>query len=69
MLESISLDIANCWITNNFLTEANERCGTLVAFDWRNEDDEYYLSEINTNIDLNKTECENLRKRIYQCLN
>jgi hypothetical protein len=61
MLESISLDIANCWITNNFLTEANERCGTLVAFDWRNEDDEYYLSEINTNIDLNKTECENFK--------
>ena len=55
--EEISLDISNYWTSNDFLTEANKNCGTLVAFDWRDE----YLTEINTNIDLNKTECENFK--------
>ena len=48
-IEKISLDIANYWISNNFFTESNNKCGTLVAFDWV----EGYLTEINTNIDLN----------------
>ena len=64
-IEKISLDIANYWTSNDFLTETNERCGTLVAFDWRNEDDEHYLTEINTNIDLNKTECENFKFDVF----
>jgi len=56
-IEDISLEISNCWISNDFLTESNKNCGTLVAFDWVDD----YLSEINTNIDLNKTECENFK--------
>ena len=61
MLESISLDIANYWITNNFLTESNKNCGTFVAFDWVKEDGEYYLTEINTNIDLSDLEIDNFK--------
>ena len=61
MLESVSLDIANYWTSNDFLTESNKMCGTFVAFDWRDS----YLSEINTNIDLNKTECENFKFDIF----
>ena len=57
MLESISLDIANYWTSNDFLTESNDRCGTLVAFDWRGD----YLTEINTNIDLGEMEVENFK--------
>jgi hypothetical protein len=57
MKETKSLEIANYWTSNDFLTEANKNCGTLVAFDWRDE----YLTEINTNIDLSKTECENFK--------
>ena len=57
MLESISLDIANYWTSNDFLTESNSRCGTFVAFDWR----EGYLIEINTNIDLGEIEVENFK--------
>ena len=56
-IEKISLDIANYWISNNFLTEANERCGPLVAFDWKDG----YLTEINTNIDLKGLECDNFK--------
>jgi len=35
MLEEISLEISNYWTSNDFLTESNKNCGTLVAFDWR----------------------------------
>mgnify|MGYP003324426675 CR=1 FL=1 len=52
MLESVSLDIANYWTSNDFLTESNKNCGTLVAFDWVKEGEEYYLTEINTNVNL-----------------
>ena len=34
MLEEISLEISNYWTSNDFLTESNKNCGTLVAFDW-----------------------------------
>ena len=61
MKEEISLEIANYWTSNDFLTESNKMCGTFVAFDWRDS----YLSEINTNIDLNKTECENFKFDIF----
>jgi hypothetical protein len=57
MLESISLDIANYWTSNDFLTESNDRCGTLVAFDWLDG----YLTGINTNIDLDEVELENFK--------
>jgi len=61
MLESISLDIANYWTSNDFLTETNKSCGTFVAFDWR----EGYLTEINTNIDLKELECENFKFDVF----
>ena len=61
MLESISLEIANYWTSNGFLTETNKNCGTLVAFDWKERDGEYYLSEINTNIDLGELESKNFK--------
>ena len=61
MLESISLDIANYWTSNDFLTESNKNCGTLVAFDWRKN----YLSEINTNIDLKELECDNFKFDVF----
>ena len=57
MLEEISLDIANYWTSNDFLTESNKNCGTLVAFDWREE----YLTEVNTNIDLQELESKNFK--------
>ena len=57
MLEEISLDIANYWTSNDFLTESNKNCGTLVAFDWRDD----YLTEINTNIDLGELESKNFK--------
>ncbi len=52
MIASISLDIANYWTSNDYLTETNERSGTLVAFDWKEDD----LLQINTNIDLGNVE-------------
>jgi hypothetical protein len=61
VLESISLDIANYWTSNDFLTESNKNCGTLVAFDWREKNEEYYLTEINTNIDLGKLESKDFK--------
>tara|TARA_B100000745_G_scaffold266923_1_gene192452 strand:+ start:18 stop:638 length:621 start_codon:yes stop_codon:yes gene_type:complete len=61
VLESISLDIANYWTSNDFLTESNSRCGTLVAFDWVKEDGEYYLTEINTNVDLSDLEVDGFK--------
>jgi len=51
MKEEISLEISNYWTSNDFLTETNKNCGTLVAFDWREKNEEYYLTEINTNRD------------------
>ena len=56
-IEKISLDIANYWISNNFFTESNNKCGTLVAFDWV----EGYLTEINTNIDLSDLELDGFK--------
>ena len=61
MLESVSLDIANYWTSNDFLTESNGRCGTLIAFDWKEEDNEFYLTEINTNLDLGKLESKDFK--------
>ncbi len=58
-VENISLDISNSWVANNMLTDANS--GTFVAFDWRKEEGEYYLTEINTNIDLGAIESENFK--------
>ncbi len=57
MLESISLEISNYWTSNDFLTESNKNCGTLVAFDWVDD----YLTEINTNIDLGELESKNFK--------
>jgi len=56
-IEQISLEIANYWTSNDFLTESNDRCGTLVAFDWLDG----YLTRINTNIDLGESEFENFK--------
>ena len=61
MKEEISLEIANYWTSNDFLTETNKNCGTLVAFDWREKNEEYYLTEINTNIDLGKLESKDFK--------
>jgi len=61
MLEEISLEISNYWTSNDFLTESNKNCGTLVAFDWRED----CLSEINTNIDLSYLEVENFGFDIF----
>ena len=57
MIEKVSLDIANYRTSNDFLTESNKSCGTLVAFDWT----EGYLTEINTNITLSDLELENFK--------
>jgi len=57
MLEEISLEISNYWTSNDFLTESNKSSGTFVAFDWRKN----YLSEINTNIDLEELELKNFK--------
>jgi len=64
-IEKISLEISNYWTSNGFLTESNKNCGTLVAFDWIDEDDEYYLTEINTNIDLSDLETENFKFDVF----
>ena len=50
--EEITLEISNYWLANDYFTERNKNCGTLVAFDWIGD----YLSEINTNIDLGDVE-------------
>ena len=57
-IEEISLDIANHWSVTDFLNERNDNSGVLVGFDWKIIKNEYYLSEINTNIDLGKLESE-----------
>ena len=44
MIEKISLEIANYWTSNDFLTETNKNCGTLVAFDWVKEDSQIDLA-------------------------
>ncbi len=58
---SKSLEIANYWTSNGFLREANDNSGVLVAFDWKEDGDRYYLTEINTNIDLGELESENFK--------
>jgi hypothetical protein len=65
IIESVSLEIANYWTSNGFLTETNKNCGTLVAFDWIEEEGEYYLTEINTNIDLGDLEVDNFKFDIF----
>ncbi len=65
MKETKSLEIANYWTSNDFLTEANKNCGTLVAFDWREKNEEYYLTEINTNIDLGKLESKDFKFDVF----
>ena len=68
-IEAISLEIAKYWGTDKFLSSEssggrgrewgeNKNCGTFVAFDWREDEGEYYLTEINTNIDLSDIEVE-----------
>ena len=57
MLEEVSLEISNYWTSNDFLTESNKNCGTLVAFDWGED----YLTEVNTNIDLQELESKNFK--------
>ena len=57
IIESVSLEIANYWTSNGFLTETNKNCGTLVAFDA----DDGYLNGINTNIDLGVLESKNFK--------
>ena len=52
MKEYISLEISNYWVSNNYLTEANKKSVTLVAFDWEH----HSLTGINTNIDLGELE-------------
>ena len=47
-VSKVSLDIANYWRDNQYLTESNKNAGVIVAFDWLNDK----LIEINTNIDL-----------------
>ena len=61
MKETKSLEIANYWTSNDFLTESNKNCGTFVAFDWVKEDGEYYLTEINTNVDLSDLEVDGFK--------
>ena len=60
-IEFVSLDISDYWTSNDFLTESNKNCGTLVAFDWLDG----YLTEINTNIDLKELECDNFKFGIF----
>ena len=60
-IEIISLEIANYWTSNGFLTETNERCGTLVAFDAV----EGYLIEVNTNINLGESELDNFKFDVF----
>ena len=50
--EEITLELSNYCLANDYFTERNKNCGTLVAFDWIGD----YLSEINTNIDLGDVE-------------
>lgn len=59
--EEISLDISNYWTSSDLFTESNNKCGTLVAFDWVDD----YLTEINTNIDLDTPELENFKFNIF----
>jgi hypothetical protein len=60
-IEKISLDISKYWVDNDYLTETNKNCGTLVAFDWVDD----YLSEINTNIDLGDVEQTNFNYDLF----
>ena len=61
MIDQVSLDITNYWTSNDYLTESNKQCGTLIAFDWRDD----YLTEINTNIDLSEMEVENFKFDVF----
>ena len=56
-IDEITLEIANYWVANDYLTEKNKNCGTLVAFDA----DDGYLNGINTNIDLGVLESKNFK--------
>jgi hypothetical protein len=65
MKETKSLEIANYWTSNDFFLYSNKNCGTLVAFDWREKNEEYYLTEINTNIDLGKLESKDFKFDVF----
>jgi len=69
MKEEISLEIANYWTSNDFLTETNKCCGSLIAFDWIYVDGKSiwwrYLTEINTNVDLSYLEVENFKFDVF----
>ena len=57
MIEKVSLNIADYWVSNGYLTEVNDNCGALVAFDWVGES----LKNFNTNINLTDNEIESFR--------
>tara|TARA_Y100000592_G_scaffold46826_1_gene74342 strand:- start:2171 stop:2749 length:579 start_codon:yes stop_codon:yes gene_type:complete len=52
MLEKLSLDISNFFVSQKIFNETNNNSGTFVAFDYHNNK----LSQINTNIDLDEEE-------------
>ena len=56
-VSKVSLDIANYWRDNQYLTESNKNAGVIVAFDWLNDK----LIEINTNIDLADSELKHFQ--------
>tara|TARA_Y100000592_G_scaffold11295_1_gene15999 strand:+ start:123 stop:701 length:579 start_codon:yes stop_codon:yes gene_type:complete len=56
-VSEVSLDIANYWRDNQYLTESNKNAGVIVAFDWLNDK----LIEINTNIDLADSELKHFQ--------
>ena len=52
MKEKISLDICNDWISRGFFKETNKNSSPLVAFDWIKKNDNSFLVDFNSNIDL-----------------
>ena len=52
MKEKISLDICNDWVSRGFFKETNKNSSPLVAFDWIKKDDDSFLVDFNSNIDL-----------------
>tara|TARA_B100000287_G_scaffold388263_1_gene397440 strand:- start:376 stop:948 length:573 start_codon:yes stop_codon:yes gene_type:complete len=57
MIEKVSLEISDYWVSNGYLTESNDNCGTLVAFDWVGET----LTTFNTNINLNDYQIDSFK--------
>ena len=52
MKEKISLDICNDWVSRGFFKETNKNSSPLVAFDWIKKDNNSFLVDFNSNIDL-----------------